>query len=48
MIPVTWHTRGVNFASAYSHGFARVAACTVPVSVADPETNADAVLARFP
>jgi NAD+ synthase (glutamine-hydrolysing) len=42
--PLTWQTRGVDFRSAYSHGFARVAACTVPVSVADPETNADAVL----
>lgn len=32
------------FESAYRHGFARVAACTIPVSVADPATNADAVL----
>ncbi|HEU5045464.1 MAG TPA: NAD(+) synthase [Nocardioidaceae bacterium] len=35
----------MDFRSAYSHGFARVAACTVPVSLADPEANADAVLA---
>ena len=42
----TWQTRDVDFRSAYSHGFARVAACTVPVSLADPETNADAVLAE--
>ncbi len=41
---LTWHYRVVDFTSAYSHGFARVAACTVPVSIADPETNADAVL----
>lgn len=32
------------FESAYRHGFARVAACTIPVAIADPETNADAVL----
>jgi len=36
----------VDFTSAYSHGFARVAACTVPVSVADPRTNAEHVLAE--
>lgn len=33
------------FESAYRHGFARVAACTIPVAVADPAANADAVLA---
>ncbi|WP_119698629.1 NAD(+) synthase [Microbacterium halotolerans] len=33
-----------DFASAYRHGFARVAACTVPVAVADPSANAEAVL----
>ncbi|MDE0546191.1 NAD(+) synthase [Microbacterium sp. C7(2022)] len=32
------------FASAYRHGFARVAACTIPVAVADPAANADAIL----
>ena len=32
------------FDSAYRHGFARVAACTIPVAIADPRTNADAVL----
>jgi hypothetical protein len=32
------HTRHVDFHSAYAHGFARIAACTVPVSVADPAT----------
>src|SRR5512139_2414051 len=41
---VTWHYRDVDFSSAYSHGFARVAACTVPISIADPETNVDAIL----
>ena len=30
----------MDFYSAYAHGFARVAACTVPVAVADPATNA--------
>ena len=39
-------TRTVDFNSAYDQGFARVAACTVPVSVADPAANADAVLAE--
>src|SRR5215203_1499135 len=33
------------FESAYRHGFARVAACTIPISIADPMRNADAVLA---
>ncbi len=32
------------FESVYRHGFARIAACTIPVAVADPATNADAVL----
>ena len=32
------------FESLYRHGFARVSACTVPVALADPTTNADAVL----
>ncbi|MEN2738158.1 NAD(+) synthase [Microbacterium sp. X-17] len=33
------------FESAYRHGFARVAACTIPVAIADPAANAEAVLA---
>jgi len=33
------------FESAYRHGFARVAACTIPIAIADPATNADSVLA---
>lgn len=33
------------FESAYRHGYARVAACTIPVAIADPAANADAVLA---
>ncbi|WP_079573480.1 NAD(+) synthase [Krasilnikoviella flava] len=36
----------MDFTSAYAHGFARVAACTVPVTVADPRANAAAVLAE--
>ncbi|GAA1916408.1 NAD(+) synthase [Microbacterium aoyamense] len=32
------------FESAYRHGFARVAACTIPVAIADPAANADAIL----
>jgi NAD+ synthase (glutamine-hydrolysing) len=31
---------------AYTHGFARVAACTFPISIADPVANADQVLAQ--
>jgi NAD+ synthase (glutamine-hydrolysing) len=30
----------VDFYSAYAHGFARIAACTLPVAIADPATNA--------
>ena len=33
------------FASAYRHGFARVAACTIPTRIADPVANAESVLA---
>ena len=32
----------MDFYSAYAHGFARVAACTLPVTVADPAANARA------
>ncbi|TQJ30996.1 NAD(+) synthase [Microbacterium sp. SLBN-146] len=32
------------FESVYRHGFARIAACTIPVAIADPKTNAAAVL----
>ncbi len=35
----------LDFHSAYAQGFARVAACTVPISIADPAANAAAVLA---
>ena len=34
----------MDFYSAYAHGFARVAACTVPVTVADPAANAASVI----
>lgn len=33
------------FESAYRHGFARIAACTIPIALADPSANADTVLA---
>ncbi len=36
----------MDFYSAYAHGFARVAACTLPVAIADPAENARAVLAQ--
>jgi NAD+ synthase (glutamine-hydrolysing) len=31
---------------AYAHGFARVAACTFPITIADPVANADHLLAQ--
>ena len=34
------------FRSVYRHGFARVAACTLPVRLADPKANAEATLAQ--
>lgn len=34
----------MDFLSAYAHGFARVAACTLPVRLADPMTNAATTL----
>src|SRR6201746_1656380 len=34
----------MNFHSIYTHGFARVAACTIVSSVADPTANAAAIL----
>ncbi len=34
----------MDFYSAYAHGFARVAACTVPVAIADPSTNAGRII----
>ena len=36
----------MEFRNAYRHGFARVAAATVPVRIADPATNAAAVIAE--
>ena len=33
-----------DFHSAYAQGFARVAACTLPVRIADPAANARAVM----
>jgi len=36
----------VDFYSAYAQGFARVAACTIPVAIADPAANAATVLAQ--
>ncbi|HET7690696.1 MAG TPA: NAD(+) synthase [Nocardioidaceae bacterium] len=36
----------MDFSSIYAHGFARVAACTVPVAIADPAANAVAIIAE--
>lgn len=38
------HTWVMEFRNAYRHGFARVAAATIPVRIADPATNARAVI----
>ena len=38
-------TQDLPFENPYRHGYARVAACTVPVVIADPAANADAILA---
>ncbi|WKV16011.1 NAD(+) synthase [Janibacter limosus] len=35
-----------DFRNLYRHGFARVAACTLPVTMADPRANAAAILDR--
>ncbi len=37
-------SRGMNFHSPYAHGFARIAACTGPVALADPASNAGTAL----
>lgn len=34
----------MEFASLYRHGFARVAACTVPVALGDPATNVERII----
>ena len=34
----------MDFYSAYAQGFARIAACTVPVHLADPAANAAEVI----
>jgi NAD+ synthase (glutamine-hydrolysing) len=34
----------MDFRNAYAHGFARVAACTFPVALAEPTTNAERIL----
>ena len=34
----------MDFRSAYAHGFARIAACTLPTALADPSTNAARIL----
>ncbi len=34
----------MDFYSAYAQGFARVAACTIPVAIADPQRNTDTLI----
>jgi NAD+ synthase (glutamine-hydrolysing) len=36
----------MSFRNLHEHGFARVAACTIPITIADPPRNAEAVLAE--
>ena len=36
----------MEFYSAYAQGFARVAACTIPVALADPAANVESVLSQ--
>ncbi len=36
----------MDFYNLYSHGFARVAACTLPITLVQPQANAEAVLAQ--
>ena len=36
----------MEFANLYNHGFARVAACTVPIVMVQPSVNAATVLAQ--
>ncbi|MGC3954284.1 MAG: NAD(+) synthase [Propionicimonas sp.] len=36
----------MDFFNLYTHGFARVAACTLPVTLVQPQRNAEAVLAQ--
>ena len=36
----------MDFYNLYSHGFARVAACTLPITLVQPQVNAEAVLAQ--
>jgi NAD+ synthase (glutamine-hydrolysing) len=36
----------MEFRSAYAHGFARVAACTLPIKLAEPAANAESLLAQ--
>ncbi|GGB24706.1 NAD(+) synthase [Flexivirga endophytica] len=37
----------MNFYSAYDQGFARIAACTVPTAIADPDTNAATIIEQI-
>ncbi len=37
----------MDFRNAYAHGFARIAACTLPVALADPATNAERIIEQL-
>ncbi len=46
MTTSTSRASAATFTSAYDHGFARIAACTIPLAIAEPLRNAEAVLAE--
>ena len=35
----------MDFTSAYAHGYARIAACTMPIAIADPARNVETIAA---
>jgi NAD+ synthetase len=46
LTPMPIRERAMDFYNLYSHGFARVAACTLPITLVQPRVNAEAVLAQ--
>jgi len=46
LAPIPKRERAMDFYNLYNHGFARVAACTLPITLVQPRVNAEAVLAQ--
>jgi NAD+ synthase (glutamine-hydrolysing) len=46
MLTATEPGADMDFFNAYAHGFARVAACTLPIKLVQPRANAEAALAQ--